>query len=396
MKVSGVICEYNPLHNGHKYQLNKMRENGADCIICVMSGNFTQRGEPALIDKYARAKSAILCGADIVLELPVPFCCSSAEVFARAGVHILNGVGADEICFGSECGDERILSRCADALTSEKFTEKFKELQKNLNGSTSAFFKTIEQITGVCDTLGSNDLLGISYLSAMKNSGSEMKPFIIHRQGSNYNDDNLSGEFSSATAIRKILKDGNATSDELLEFMPRESVDVIESARNNGYISDEKKFFAFAVTFFNICTPEQIKNLAEGDILDDGDGICERICTYARKCISCEEFYKNIYNSRYTDARINRVILYSLLGISSKLRGRLPQYTTLLGASRVGCEYLSETRKNRKIDVITKPADIPRGIDADISKKADSLYASVMKKTVSGDFFTKKSPFIIK
>ena len=401
MKNAGIVCEYNPFHNGHKYQIDTLRKSGAECIICVMSGNYTQRGEPAMFDKYTRAEAAIKCGADVVLELPFPYSSLSAEQFARAGVYILDAVGVDTLSFGSECGDTYKLSSAAKVISSAEFGERFSSLQKTVNGTTSAFFEAYEQVSGEKADFKSNDLLGISYIRAINEFESQMQPFVIKRIGGGYTDTAVDGSLPSAMAIRKLVSGGELDSNTLEKIMPSKAAKaLITSFENNISPVTESLIFPYIQSFFRLHSPEEIKSraisLCGGDsILDDGDGICNRICASAMQSDSAENFYTSVFSSRYTDTRIKRVILYSLFGVSDIFRSSLPEYTTLLGASRRGCEYLSSIRKTAKINIVTKPSDAPECVLTQLSRRADSLYTLLMPKTQKSDFFIKKSPYII-
>ena len=152
MKATGIICEYNPIHSGHIRQIEYAKSQGADVIVCVMSGNFTQRGEFAIADKYTRAKAAIKAGADVVFELPFPFSSMSAEFFARAGVYILSKLGVDTICFGHECDSIETLKKTADILANPDFIEKLN--QKNEQGNAKGFFSTLSEYAKIDYTLG--------------------------------------------------------------------------------------------------------------------------------------------------------------------------------------------------------------------------------------------------
>ena len=142
MKAVGIVCEYNPFHKGHEHQIRLLREKGAETVICAMSGNYTQRGELAVADKYTRAESALRCGADLVVELPFPYSSLSAEGFCRAGVHILSSLGCDTLCFGSECADETLLAKAAEVVSREDFVTAYAEVQKSA-GSAKAYFDTV-------------------------------------------------------------------------------------------------------------------------------------------------------------------------------------------------------------------------------------------------------------
>lgn len=401
MKATGVICEYNPLHLGHEYQLKKIRESGSDCIICVMSGNFTQRGEAAILDKYSRAEAAILCGADIVLELPFPFCSTSAEQFALAGMYILDAVGANEVCFGSERADEEQLKHAASLISGNEFEKLYRENQQS-GGSASAFFNTYSALSGDTQPLGSNDLLGISYLRAINTLGSGIRPRVIKRVGGGYSDMSTDCQYPSAMAVRALISGGNMSENDLCGSIPKQSMLVLKSAFENKTAPvTDKSMLPYILSFFRLMTPSQIKQRAISElggesILDDGDGLCERICTCAKETSTHDGFYSMLYNGRYTNSRVNRVILYSMLGVSDAVRDMMPDSTTLLGVSEIGCKYLAQIRHKSKIQIVTKPANAPTSPLTRLSERSDSLYSLLMPRPHSGNLFVKKSPFINK
>jgi len=405
MRTAGIICEYNPFHAGHKRQIDILRGMGYDRVVCVMSGNYTQRGEMAIFDKYTRAESAIMGGADIVLELPFPYSSFSAEGFAASGVHILSSVGVDAICFGSECADISLLERAAEALISPEFKEKYSELIKGGRGAAAAYFDAIGAITNESSTLLSNDILGISYIAAIKKSGAKIDMIPIKRDGAAYNEKELSlSVLPSASAIRERIKNG---SDELASalqgFIPEPSLTALLSAKDQGLAPALLNNVATEIlSFFKLLSPKEIKARAilrsnGGEtVLEDGCGICSRLCNIARECDDLDDFLKKACTSKYTDARINRVILFSLLGVSDKLAHALPEYTVLLAANGNGRDLLSELRKKCDFPIVTKPSDAPDGIHKSIAEAADSLYSQAVPTKQSHDFFIKSHPFMNK
>ena len=229
MRIVGIIAEYNPFHQGHAYQIKKVRElTQADFILVSMSGNFVQRGAPAMFDKYTRAHAALLSGADLVLELPVSIATGSAEAFARGGVRLLHDTGiVTDLCFGSECGDLSSLERLA-AFLAEEPTDYKLYLQDGLKQGLS-FPAAREQAVRLSDPylpaelLGMpNNLLGLEYLKALHLYGSSIRPFTIQREGSGYHDTDVSsGQYSSASAIRaELIRSGGHFSEELLAQLP--------------------------------------------------------------------------------------------------------------------------------------------------------------------------------
>lgn len=405
MRTAGIICEYNPFHMGHKRQIDILRDMGYECIVCVMSGNYTQRGELAIFDKYTRAESAVMGGADIVLELPFPYSSFSAEGFANAGVHILSSVGVDAICFGSECGNLSILERAADAILSPNFKENYSELVKSGRGSAAAYFDAISAITRENASLLSNDILGISYIAAIKKLGAKFEIIPIKRKGAAYNEKSLNyNVLPSASAIReKIKNNADELESALAGFIPDSSLSVLTKAQKSelGPVFTDK-IGDKILSFFRLMSAGEISTRAISrssggeSVAEDGCGICQRLCNSAKECNCFEEFLKSSYTSKYTDARINRVILFSLLGVSDTVGRQEPEYTTLLAANDAGRTFLSEIRKSCDFPIITKPADAPNSVQKTLSEAADSLYTEAMSVHKGLDFFIKAHPFMLK
>ena len=402
MKTVGIVCEYNPFHNGHAHQIDLLRQNGYELIVCAMSGNFTQRGELAIADKYTRAQSAALCGADIVVELPFPFSSFSAEGFALAGVHILSKLGVETLSFGSESADLSLLRKASDAACSDEFISAYSKADKGV-GAARSYFDTLSRfVEGDLSPL-SNDILGISYLSAIKNLGTGMDVFPIKRKGSGYNERTLSStDHPSATAIRRAVCDDSSGFFSLSSaHMPHNALTALQKAQGDGIAPVSSKAVEKEIlSFFRLLTPSEIISRAtarsEGgsSVMNDGCGIVERLCNVARNAISFDEFILRAYNSKYTDARINRVVLFALLGISNRFAKALPEYTTLLAASEKGRNYLAVIRKSSAFPIITKPADAPDGCLTDILRASDALYARAMSDDTQADYFLKKHPFL--
>jgi len=405
MRTAGIICEYNPFHSGHKRQIDILRQMGYECIVCVMSGNYTQRGELAIFDKYTRAESAIMGGADIVLELPFPYSSFSAEGFAGAGVHILASLGTDAICFGSECGDAATLERAAEAIIFPEFKELYSEILRSGRGSAAAYFDAIGSITKENASLLSNDILGISYIAAIKKLGATLDVIPIKREGAAYNEKSLRENIlPSASAIRERIKTaGEDIESALSEFIPKKSLSVLTKAQRSGsapVFAD--KIGDKILSFFRLLSANEISDRAisrssSGEaIAEDGCGICQRLCNTAKESESLEDFLTASYTAKYTDARINRVLLFSLLGVSDAIVHTLPEYTTLLAANATGRAFLSDKRKSCDLPIITKPADAPNSVQKTLSEAADSLYAEAMGQEKGFDFFIKSHPFMLK
>lgn len=404
MRSVGIICEYNPFHNGHKNQIDTLRQMGYDCIACVMSGNYTQRGEPAMFDKYTRAEAAVIGGADIVFELPFPFSSFSAERFATAGVFILDSLGIDTICFGSECASAEALVKAANIVETREFAQIYAKYSKTGNGSAKAYFEAIRHLSNDATELRSNDLLGISYIRAIQKLEHPMKIVVLKRDGSEYGDSILhKGIAPSATALRAGINKNNGDIGAVLDgYVPSGIADCLSAAQKRSqapirFANVENEI----LSFFKLMTPQEIKARAISRsgggqaVAEDGCGICERICKCARQASSFEELLQCAQNSKYTNARINRVILFALFGVSDKVALCRPEYTTLLASDSMGRKLLSNIRKNSKLPIITKPSSAPTDVAQSVlSRIADSFYASAMPCRASSDTFIKSRPHI--
>ena len=378
----GIVCEYNPFHNGHLRQINEIKKVSDEPIICVMSGNLTQRGEVAIVDKYERAKMAIEAGADLVFELPVPHCVSSAEYFASAGVYILSELGVSKISFGSESADAEEIMRIAEIAASDSFREECTRLSQG-EGSASAYFDLLAEKSGVSG-IKSNDILAIEYAKAIIKNRYVMKICPIKREGNSYRDTELvGGELPSASAIRESISRGCL--NEIESFVPKSTLDILKS----NELADIANIQSGVLLALRLAEPKKL------DIAIRDRGLVNRICALSHKSPSLEYLIEKLQTKKYTSAAIRRAILYILLGIKQSDLDARPTYTTLLGANDKGREYLSSIRKDeRNISLITKPADAKDCRQLELDQKADALYSMCFNHKKRSAFCTKKSPYI--
>lgn len=365
------------MHSGHAYQLLCARENGAACVIALLSGSFTQRGELAVADKYTRAESALLAGADLVLELPYPYSAGGAEYFATAGVSILDRLNVDTLCFGSESGDPALLERASEIALSDEFRTAFSEAGRSGKGSAAAYFNLLGDFLGVPD-FGSNDVLGVEYLKALRSLGSAMKLLVLKREGAAYHDDVLpvGNAHPSATALRATLLAALETGEE----------DAAEAyARASGLPDAVTEPFRRAVK--EKTAPARLENAPEvilafyrmhepydfSGIAEMHGGLAERICHAAKDAATLSEFYRLASTKKYTDSRVRRAVLYGLTGVTEADLRRPPAYVNLLGANENGRAFLADyrKRKNTTLRIVTRPAAILDGSeDADFVRQA--------------------------
>ena len=387
MSVYGIISEFNPFHNGHKYLFECAKSEGAERIVCVMSGNSVQRGEVALLDKYKRAEMALSQGADLVLELPFPFCSASAERFAMAGISIASEF-ADTVFFGSECGNIDLLKAAASICVSEEFIDEYKASLDTGAGTASAYFALLEEKTGA--KYLSNDILGIEYIKAAIRLKSSVSFATTSRMGNIYaSRDITDGNLQSASAIRALIAKDEL--EKVKEYMPTECFDILLGAAREGSITDISKLHAATKLFFRMCAPADICDSAECDM-----GLASRICTASKECVD-GDMIDLLRTKRYTDARLRRAIVFALTGVKSS-DFSAPQYTNLLAANARGRELLAQKRKSSSIAVLAKASDIPHTSkaqrQAELSAKLDSIFAMALKNEISATDMLRKSPVI--
>ncbi len=408
MRTSGVICEFNPFHNGHAYLLSRMRELvGEDgCVVCVMSGRFVQRGEAAMADPYLRAETALAGGADLVVELPFPWSAGSAEHFAAAGVDILTRLGVDTIAFGSERGDLTLLSAAAEAIDSPAFGEIYAALCRKGMGTTAAYAEALRKVCSTPLPEGfpdSNELLGIAYLHALRKVAATVgyapAPHTVTRLGAGYRTDTLTeGEYPSATALRALIREAACDPvalEAILEgTMPTDSLSaLLEAVRREEAPLEGRRLTEFFHAHYRLRSPADLEQYAEWR-----GGIAPHVCRHAGEEATSDGFLASLRTKQYTDARLRRALLFGALGVTEADLRVMPAYTTLLAANAKGCRYLKEWRRAHKDDptlaVVTKPADAPTGRQRELCELSDSLFTLCFPTPRPAGDMMKRSPVI--
>ena len=385
MNITGIITEYNPFHLGHKYHLDCLkRDTNADAVICIMSGNFMQRGEPALIDKYNRAEMAVKNGVDLVIELPLVFATSSAEFFAQGAVKILDKTSVvNNIYFGSEHGETNDLFEIAKVLVNEDDDLK-NSIKKYLKegfpfpkARQSALKEIMPSHINPEIIESSNNILGIEYIKSLIRIDSKIKPVTLKRSGANYNDENTNMHFPSATAIRKSFNSSNNI-ELLKDMLPIESYKHLESLYNSHYdFVNPEKIFNY-VKYKILLEGENLKNL-----MDVSEGIDNKIIKEINSSNSLNELILNIKSKRYTYTRISRILLSFFLNfdkydMKSLLHGT-PDYIRPLAFNDTGCKILKEIKNTGNVKIINKVSKEQNNeyLDLDIlGTKAYSLLSS--------------------
>ncbi len=405
MKAVGLVTEYNPFHNGHLYHLNKAMElTGADISVAVMSGDFVQRGEPAVLDKYTRTSMALNSGVNLVVELPVNYAVSSAESFAAGALKVLDYIKADSIAFGSESGDIERLSKLAHILCDNEDTL-YKEISKyTANGISyaAARQKVVEKLTDKATAAmltSSNNILAVEYLKAIIKNNYAIKPYTVQRQGDSYNDTDIRSEYASATALRENLK-----ADNISEYIPVKAGLILSS--NTNYIYPDDITEALFTRLLDILFASNYdKNVFIENVMqypDVSKEIAGRLYKSAMDMItrtvpqrsenkdnwafSFGSLCEHIKTKEVPLSRIKRVLVRITLGLDKK---RMEKYTNepyirVLGFDKKGQEYLSYIRKTVEVPLITKTADYKEMLLDDIHA------ANIYNMMVAGKYGVKE------
>ena len=369
MKVYAVIAEFNPFHNGHAYLVNEIKKSGDCAVIAIMSGSFVERGDVAVIDKYARAEAAVRCGYDLVLELPAPWCFSGAEFFAIGGVGIADGIGVvDSLLFGSESGDIAELTDCEAKLSSVQYEEAL-IAARNVNRSANAANIRADVFAALYgDDLifkGSNNLLALEYLHALRTLGSTIDPVTVKRIGNDFNSEDLAG-ICSATAIRGALMRGERG---LSAFVPEAAEKILlrELCENRMYSLN--RLDTAVIAMLRASDPNRLSKYMEMS-----GGIENRLTEAALTAKTAEEAVKAVKSKRYSESRVRRAILSAMLEVTPDRASERPLFTTVLASNERGRQVLSLARKTATISVLSKMSDSKR-----LSDKAAEQFALHMR-----------------
>lgn len=405
MKAVGLVTEYNPFHNGHLYHLNKAMElTGADISVAVMSGDFVQRGEPAVLDKYTRTSMALNSGVNLVVELPVNYAVSSAESFAAGALKVLDYVKADSIAFGSESGNIERLSKLAHILCDNEDTL-YKEISKyTANGISyaAARQKVVEKLTDK-DTAemltSSNNILAVEYLKAIIKNNYAIKPYTVQRQGDSYNDTDIRSEYASATALRENLK-----ADNISEYIPVKAGLILSSNTNYIYPDDITEVL-FTRLLDILFASNYDKNVFIENVMqypDVSKEIAGRLYKSAMDMItrtvpqgaeskdnglfSFGSLCEHIKTKEVPLSRIKRALVRITLGLDKKHMEKYANepYIRVLGFDKKGQEYLSYIRKTVEVPLITKTADYKEMLLDDIHA------ANIYNMIVAGKYGVKE------
>ncbi len=379
MKTLGIIAEYNPLHNGHLYQMKMCRDKAqADNIVVIMSGDFTQRGEPAVLDKWTRSRLAVENGADLVLELPFAYAVNSAEYFAKGGVRILDALGCvTHLGFGAESESLEQLQEIAKETAEE--SETFQAVMKMHMSRGLSYAKAKEEaLETVLDEEKArhvkmpNNILAVEYLKQLHLCGSDIKPVMVTRKGAGYHDKTPDDGFASATAIRNDLNE-----TERKKFVP----DNVDKALKNTL--EHKNLFPLIQSRILGSTPENLKK-----IFSMGEGLENRMLDQIRRSRTLDEFVEKVKSKRYPETRIRRILCQMLIGLEDF---EDEFYARVLAAGPKGTALLKKIKKESDIKLITninKEENLPELI------KYDILAADMYNILTCTDLY-KKSDYVV-
>ena len=348
LSVIGIIAEFNPLHTGHELLIKNAKEKGT--TVAVISGNFVQRGDLAILEKRIRAEAALICGADLVLELPVAYSMSTAQNFALGGVSALKAVGCDALLFGSESGDTAELKTACDIL-------KTKEFSVLLNGylATGMTFASAREkaacALGLKEGLlsGANNNLAVEYMTAAENIGANFRFETIKRQGASHDSDKVSGGYASASLLRKKLLEGDYNFCE--SYIPENVFSLLQPTDT----ADIRRIENAILAVLRTRTLSELKNLP-----DISEGLENKLFSAIRVAINLEDLYNRVKVKRYTLARIRRLVLSAFIGLDGTFFMKQPPYVRVLGFNEQGMALLKERSAYSAIPVVTRVSEIKK------------------------------------
>ncbi len=352
MKIAAIICEYDPFHHGHAYHIEKTRQAGATHVVCIMSGAFVERATPAAVSRAARVKAALLGGADLVIDLPVPWACAGAQIFARGGVGLADALGCVELLsFGSECGNIGLIKTAARAINDPAV---FALLKENLDSGESfaairqkAVEAVFPQVAGLLSN--PNDTLGIEYVAALEALGSSVEPMCVSRKGAPHDSNVTDGIFASASAVRKLMTAGESFEN----LVPKGAYEIFLHEVEEGRAPAEVSRLESAILYkLRTSSPADFRKLP-----DVSEGIENRIVSAAKSAVSLDDVYSFAKTKRYSHARLRRIVTSLMLGIEKSDSEGIPPYIRVLGMNEHGREILRCT-DGAGLPVVMRTSDI--------------------------------------
>ena len=387
----GIVAEFNPFHNGHKYLVDSLKQNENDTVTAVMSGNFVQRGEPAVLDVNLRTKIALASGVDLVLSLPFPYCSATAEKFALSGVTVLDSLNClDSLGFGSESNDKETLLECAKNLRTLDFNLLVSKLVESGVSFPTAREQAVKELFGEKEAellQKSNDILGVEYSKALLELNSSLDITTVKRTGASHDSKEGTQNIRSASLIRTFIDD----LDEVKSFVPNESFEILKEATENKKIIVYSKYELSLLFKLRTMSVEDLSKLP-----DVNEGLEYRIFESVRNSTSYSELLEKIKTKRYTLSRIRRILLFAYLGVTKELLETPVPYIRVLGFNEKGAKLLKECKEKAKLPIVTRPKDL-KNLDENGKKifnlecKARDLYSLCLQSPdICGKEMTEK------
>lgn len=378
MKTAGIVCEYNPMHNGHVYHLEQTRKAGATHIVCALSSDFVQRGDCAYLDKFTRADIAVHCGADLVVEIPVVWSSSAAESYALGAVSILDSLGCDFISFGAETDDKSLLQDCAAMLDDEEVNRKIRAFLAEGNSYPASVSKAVGQIAGeeaAAVFSSPNSTLSLAYIQTIAKIGSGLDFLPVKRSGAAHDSNRSDGNIASASFLRSLEQ-----LEGLKSFMPSYAYEKLSESFSQGkapcLLKNGEKVILSYLRRLSLAEMKRITG--------ENSGLSERIYEAVRTSCTLEELFFRAKTKAFTLARIRRTVLALFLQIPLTLTKETPPYIRVLAANGKGLEILKKA--SDKIPVVTKHSDIMK-----LDEKARQIYEISISAADQYAFFGKKT-----
>lgn len=377
--TAGIVCEYNPFHNGHLYQIKKTKETGADFIVCVMSGNFVQRGECAFFDKWIRAKCAVMCGADVVIDLPLPWALGSAESFARGSIGLLADFGIDTLSFGSEFDEANLLKRCAEISEDKKVGERIRSLVSSGLSYPSALTEAVKEQYSEKEAAvfsSPNSTLAIEYIRALGKFSPDTELMPILRIGAGHDSEKTLENIASASKIR-----GSESFKKMKDYIPEEIFSLLFEETEKGFAPCKTQNAERAI----LSSLREMKKEEYERYVTDETGLAQRIYENVKSAGSLNELYDLVKSKNFTHSRIRREVMSLYLKIDKDIAKEKAPYMKILAASKRGLSLLSSAKSNSSVPIITRHSET-----ASFTGRAKEVYSLQCESTDKFALFSQK------
>lgn len=403
MRAVGLIVEYNPFHNGHAYHLEASKDAAkADVVIAVMSGDFLQRGEPALVSKWCRTRMALLNGVDIVFELPYRFAVQKAETFANGAVSILDAAGCESICFGSEIGDISAFYQTIDFLSEQQkpldnYIKQFMDTGVSYPKAVSLSFRQLPDWERYLDLAKPNNILGFQYIKAINQQKSPIRPLTVARKNADYHDEDFASEtIASATSIRKAIFSNEAGKTEIDQYVPEPTKQLLQQYLHENHAFHQwENYWSFLQFRLIHSSPDELRQIYEVE-----EGLEHRLLAAALVSTSFQEFMQKIKTKRYTWTRLQRLCVHILTNTKKvEMAGNIEKasYLRLLGMTSIGKAYLNKRKRELSLPLVSKLSSFKEK-DILLDVKAARVYSQVIPNQLKNEMIKqeyKQPPILV-